>query len=181
MKAHFINSEAGRNNYEAATSDLFRITIILPALVGNEGRLTEHAIKVTGWRDFAPGLTEQKFMGAPRKFAKNESDSTQDLTITFTMNYDKDHRNYVKKALNKWRRLVHNSLTGSRVLKADYVGTVIIESFLRDETLVYKRILKNVFPYDSITGGIYDNDYSSNDTVEMDFKITGDWYQEEEQ
>lgn len=180
MKPHFINSKAGRENLEAYTTDLFRITLILPELVGDGTILTEHALKVTGWKDFAPTLTEQKYMNTPRKFAKNEADSSQDIAITFTMNYDKDHRNYVKRTLNNWRRLIFNPLTGARHLKADYVGTVIIEMFLRDETLVYKRILKNAFPYDAITGGLYDNDYSTNDTVEMELKITGDWYQEEE-
>lgn len=178
MLSHIKNSEAGRNAYEYHSDALFRVTFLPPATVSGSPILTEQCISVMGWKQPAPQNVQQKFMQASRNFASTEVEQTQEITCTFELNLNKSYENYVYNTISDWRKLVFNPTTGERGLKADYIGTIIIESFASNGEIYWTRTLKNVFPVGDMDS-IGQNDYASSEPVKLEQLFIADYYEED--
>lgn len=178
MLNHIKNSEAGRNAYEVVSDARFRVTLIPPAGVTNSSILTEQCISCTGWRMPGPEAVQQNFARSKRNYASPETDNTQVLALTFELNLNKTKQNYVYNTFRQWKMKVFNPLTGEEGLKADYIGTVIIEQYLPNGDVYWVRTVKNAWPTGDIES-FGQNDVATTDPAKLEITLTGDWYEEE--
>ena len=183
MLPHIKNSRAGVNREDPVYKSLFEVYFTIPqALQERFGEdvavLTEQVQKVSGLGtlDKGPSVGEQKFMGTSRSYLQSKLDSTShELTITITLNLRNGVDNYIYKLLRAWNRLGYNLSTGETTLKKDYVADwfkVVIANRAGD---IFKEVIyKDVMLIEGLSG--FDElDYTSNDHVDLEFKLKSDW------
>lgn len=176
---HIKNSEAGRNAYEYVADSRFRVTFIPPAGVIGEALLTEQCISCTGWRMPSPDTVQQSYGRSKRNYASADSgDTTQELTLTFELNLNNSQQNYVYNTIRAWKQKVFNPHTGEEGLKADYIGKLIIEQFLPNGDVYWKRVINNAFPKGDLNS-FGQNDVGTNDPAKLEQVFIGDWYDED--
>jgi len=145
---HFSNSQASLNKYEPVYLNQFEAQISCPNGVGGGSILIEHVTKVSGLSvDKSPGLTTQKYKFAKRNYAGGKpSETTMNVSISFTVNLNDANSMYIFKTLRQWSDLIYNPLTGAMGLKKDYTGNILISIFNKQGD-VYRRInCRDVFP-----------------------------------
>lgn len=180
MLSHFINSTAARDNFDIVHNNLFRVTMIPPAAIAPEPLITEHVMSVTGFTDRYPELVEQQFLQAKRKtVGVAPSDTTQEITILFSLNRNNKKQNYVWNFVKSWRRLAFNPATGETGLKKDYVGTIIVEQFDRKGDIMSTKTYHNAFPTGEI-GDLYDLDVTSEEPKQLSTNWHADWHGEDD-
>ena len=163
--------------------NLFEVYFTIPAAIQSQfgsdvAVLSEQIQKIggLGTLDKGVGVGEQKFMGTTRSYLKSKPDQTHhDLDITMAINLRNSTDNYVYKLLRAWNRLGYDLRTGESALKKDYVADwlkVVVANKAGD---IFKEIIfKDVMLVDGLEG--FDElDYSSEDIVEMNFKLRSDW------
>ena len=101
--------------------------------------------------------------------------TSHELTITITLNLRNGVDNYIYKLLRAWNRLGYNLSTGETTLKKDYVADwfkVVIANRAGD---IFKEVIyKDVMLIEGLSG--FDElDYTSNDHVDLEFKLKSDW------
>ncbi len=160
--------EAGIGKEEPVYSNNFIVTIIPPTGVGNGDLLNAHVQKIEGMST-NPGspVVEQNYKGATRSYASGLLEQTvNDLTMGFTANLNDSNQLYTYKILKAWKNRIHDPETGSRGLKKDYVGQIIVEQFNRNGD-VFRRVTYYDCWISSALSEI-SGDYTSGDLIPLD-------------
>lgn len=181
--SHYRNSTAAMGLYEVVSPALFEVDIKFPNVLGavNGSLMLEHVRSISGLDGVTPtiGNVVQKYKFAERHYAAAGPDKTSlELTITFTMNLNIAHENYIYIMLRKWYDMIYNPQNGQTRVKAEYAygSRLIINEHDRDGAIWRKIICLNVFPSTPPTGLNEDNYDSIGDakTVSITF-IVDDW------
>ena len=177
--SHFKNSVAATEGYEVVSPALFEVYITLPTLVTDDTNypvksvgekkygelLLEHVRSVSGLDGLTPtvGTVVQKYKFAERHYAAAGPDKTSlELALTFTMNLDDAHQNYIYNMLRKWYDLIYNPQNGQMLTKKQYTAGSFLEIYEHDRNGAIWRKVKcfNFFPSTPPTG-LNENNYDS--------------------
>lgn len=168
--SHYKSSYAARENWEVVSPALFEVYLSFPNLI-NKGNgmdsdlLFEHVRSISGLDGLTPavGNVVQKYKFAERHYAAAGPDKTSlELTITFTMNLNNYHENYVYNMLRKWYDLIYNPKTGGQLTKSEYAGGSAMDIYEYDRNGSIWRHVKchDFFPSTPPTG-LNDDNYDS--------------------
>jgi hypothetical protein len=175
---HFLNSKAATKWYEPFYQNLFEVTILPPDTVTGGSILIEHVNKISGLvQDKGSETIEQKYKFATRSYAAGvPTGTTNDLTVSFSLNLNDANELYVYKTIRDWFRLVYNPLTGEQGLKKDYIGTMIVTCYNRKGDIFWQRTFHDCIPKGDIPElGL---DYTVGESVAMDVGFRSDWWEE---
>jgi hypothetical protein len=175
---HILNSQIGTKLHEAFVTNLYRATLIPPTGVVSEPILTEAIVNVTGFKIPGPEVITQVFQTTKRGFASAEIDVIQNITIEFELNLNDAYQLYVLNKIKEWRAKIQDPLTGTRGLKKDYIGQIILENYARDGQIFWTRTLKHCFPFGELSGGAFELDYTSADPQRLSTQWHADYYTE---
>lgn len=177
MLSHVLNSESGKNSYEAHSDALFRVTFIPPAGVLGSELLTEQCKKVEGWRFPGPEAVTQSFMQAKRTQASVEINNIQEISTEFELNLNDALQNFVYDTIKAWKMKVYNPFTGERGLKKDFLGKIVIESFAANGDIYWTRTLHKVWPSGDLST-IGQNAYDTSEPVVLGATWTAEYFTE---
>ena len=176
--------------YEVVSPALFEVDIQFPKLInGTMGTdapvlMFEHVRSISGLDGVAPtvGNIVQKYKFAERHYAAAGPDKTSlELTITYTLNLNRSHENYIYNMLRKWYDLIYNPQNGQMLTKLDYAdgSRLYIREHDRNGAIWRNIICFNFFPSTPPTGLNEDNYDSVGDakTVSITF-IVDDWVEQ---
>jgi len=175
---HFLNSKAATKYYEPFYQNLFEVTILPPATVSGGSILIEHVNKIAGLtQDKGSETIEQKYKFATRSYASGvPTGTTNDITVSFSLNLNDANELYVYKTIRDWFRLVYNPLTGEQGLKKDYIGTLIVTNYNRKGDIFWQRTFHDCQPKGDMPE--LELDYGGVDKVDMDVAFRTDWWEE---
>jgi hypothetical protein len=174
--------------YEVVSPALFEVYLTFPnklnELNGNQELMFEHVRSISGLDGLTPtiGNVVQKYKYAERHYAAAGPDKTSlELTITYTLNINNAHENYIYNMLRKWYDLVYNPQNGQTLVKRDYAGGSIMNiiEYDRNGAIWRKITCLDFFPSTPPTGLNEDNYDSTGDakTVSITF-IVDNWVEE---
>ena len=150
----------------------------------NTDLLFQHVRSISGLDGLTPtvGNVVQKFKFAERHYAAAGPDKTSlELTITYTLNLNNSHENYVYNMLRKWYNLVYNPQNGQLLTKKEYAGGSVMTIYEHDRNgAIWRKITcLDIFPSTPPTGLNEDNYDNTGDakTVSITF-IVDDWVEE---
>jgi hypothetical protein len=185
--SHFRNSTAATNYYEVVSPAQFEVDLKFPTELGsvkNVEVIFEHVRSISGLDGVTPtvGSIVQKYKYAERHYAAAGPDKTSlELAITFTLNLDNNHENYIYTMLRKWYDTIYNPQNGQSLLKKNYAdgSKLTIVEYDRDGSIWRRITCFNVFPSTPPTGLNEDNYDSVGDakTLSITF-IVDDWVEE---
>ena len=189
--SHYRNSDAAVNMWEVVSPALFEVYLQFPTLIASDKKIKselmfQHVRSITGLDGLTPTISNvvQKYKYAERHYAGAGPDKTSlELTITYTLNLNNAHENYIYNMLRKWYDLVYNPQNGQTLVKKDYAGgsRLFIYEHDRDGSIWRKITCFNIFPSTPPTGLNDDNYDSTGDakTVSITF-IVDDWVEQTE-
>lgn len=186
--SHYRNSQAASGMWEVVSPALFEVYFKFPNILDNNNTwdgyqqlMFEHVRSITGLDGVTPtiGNVVQKYKFAERHYAAAGPDKTSlELTITFTMNLNNSHENYIYNMLRKWYDLVYNPQNGQTLTKKEYANgsSMTIIEHDRDGSIYREINCFNFFPSTPPTGLNDDNYDSMGDakTVSITF-LVDDW------
>ena len=190
--SHYRNSQAATQMWEVVSPALFEVYLTLPSiLVENkigggiiadcEQLMFEHVRSVSGLDGLTPsvGTVVQKYKFAERHYAAAGPDKTSlELTLTYTLNLNDAHQNYIYNMLRKWYDLIYNPQNGQILTKKQYASNSFMEIIEHDRNgAIWRRVhCYNFFPSTPPTGLNEDNYDSMGDakTVSITFMVD-DW------
>jgi hypothetical protein len=187
--SHYRNSTAAINYYEVVSPALFEVSLQFPNIINGDedikrDLLIEHVRSISGLDGLTPtvGNVVQKYKFAERHYAAAGPDKTSlELTLTYTLNLDNSHQNYVYNMLRKWYNLVYNPQNGRMLTKFNYAkgSRMFITEHDRDGSVWRRITCFDFFPSTPPTGLNEDNYDSTGDakTVSITF-IVDDWTEE---
>jgi hypothetical protein len=185
--SHYKNSEASREMYEVVSPALFEVYFTFPKLIQNgkyQSLMFEHVRSISGLDGVNPTVSNvvQKYKYAERHYAAAGPDKTSlELTITYTLNLDNAHQNYIYNMLRKWYYLIYNPQTGRMLTKKQYAEGSVLEIVEHDrDGAIWRRIkCLNFFPSTPPTGMNEDSYDSMGDakTVSITFMVD-DWVEQ---
>lgn len=158
--------------------NLFEVLLTPPPSVNNWEYVMEN-VKTVGGLDVekTPGLVEQIYKGAKRRYSGAMPDSTTaDISMSFEVNLNDSNSMYVYKGFRKWCDLIFDPLTGGMTLKKDYVGgPLIITVHNRAADVTRQYTFQVVWPMQSL--GMMDLDYSTGTTIwSLDILLAADYW-----
>ena len=187
--SHYKNSEAATEMWEVVSPALFEVYLKFPNYFEgsdkiNKEHLFQHVRSISGLDGLTPtfGNIVQKYKYAERHYAAAGPDKTSlELTITFTLNLNTSHENYIYNMLRRWYDLIYNPQNGQMLTKLQYAkGSIMeIKEHDRDGGIWRKITCLNFFPSTPPTGlneDSYDN-MGDAKTLSMTF-IVDDWVEE---
>ena len=172
--SHYTNSKVSMQQFEPVYNNLFDAIITPPKLITSGwDYVLESVTKVNGMTtDTLPGIVEQTFKGAKRRFAGALAESTTvDLVIGFNVNVADDLSLISYNGLRKWSDLIWNPRTGAMMLKKDYTGgpmTVFLKNKIGE--VLREWVFPTIWPMSALPA--IDLDYSDGGaiySVEMSF------------
>jgi hypothetical protein len=189
--SHYRYSEAATGLYEVVSPALFEVELYFPFIlnetvgVGNRAPvLLQHVRSISGIDGVTPtiGTVVQKYKFAERHYAAAGPDKTSlELTVTYTLNLDDNHQNYVYNMLRQWYNLIYNPQNGQTLTKAMYAkdSRLVIKEHDRNGDVWRKITCLDFFPSTPPTGLNEDNYDSMGDakTVSITF-IVDDWVEQ---
>lgn len=188
--SHYRSSEAATNMYEVVSPALFEVNFMFPSILTkndnnmNSMLMFEHVRSVSGLDGLTPavGTVVQKYKFAERHYASAGPDKTSlELTITYTLNLNHSHENYIYNMLRKWYNLIYNPQNGQMLTKKQYAdgSRLFITEHDRNGAIWRKITCFNFFPSTPPTGLNEDNYDSVGEakTVSITF-IVDDWVEE---
>lgn len=186
--SHYRNSEAATNMWEVVSPALFEVDITFPDLIKgyikNSSLMIEHVRSISGLDGLTPtvGNVVQKYKFAERHYAAAGPDKTSlELTITYTLNLNNSHENYIYNMLRKWYNLIYNPQNGQMLTKQEYAdgSRLYIREHDRNGAIWRKITCFNFFPSTPPTGLNEDSYDSVNDakTVSITFMVD-DWVEQ---
>jgi hypothetical protein len=186
--SHYKNSKAASSLYEVVSPALFEVDFTFPTLIKNDGIDTElmfqHVRSISGLDGVNPtvGNVVQKFKFAERHYASAGPDKTSlELTITYTLNLNDTHENYIYNMLRKWYNLIYNPQNGQMLTKKQYAEGSMMRIYEHDRNgAIWRKITcYDFFPSTPPTGLNDDNYDSVGDakTVSITF-IVDDWVEQ---
>ena len=187
--SHYRNSEAATGMYEVVSPALFEVYFTFPTFLTDDGKIDtdlmfEHVRSISGLDGLTPtvGNVVQKYKFAERHYAAAGPDKTSlELTITYTLNINDEHENYIYNMLRKWYDLIYNPQNGQTLVKKNYAGGSIMTIYEHDRGgAIWRKVTcLDFFPSTPPTGLNEDNYDSMGDakTVSITF-IVDDWVEE---
>ena len=186
--SHYRNSDAAANMWEVVSPALFEVYLTFPDVlkgyIQNADLLFQHVRSISGLDGVTPSIATvvQKFKYAERHYAAAGPDKTSlELAITYTLNLNDAHENYIYTMLRKWYDLVYNPQNGQTLTKKEYAKGSILKILEHDRNgSIWRRITCfNFFPSTPPTGLNDDNYDSMGDakTVSITFMVD-DWVEE---
>ena len=164
--SNFKNSHAAVNKWEVVNPALFEVTILPPALDGDQDDKTtqlllEHVRSISGLDGLNPpvGKVIQKYKQADRVYLGVPEQTHLELQITFSLNLNDSNENYIYTTLRKWYNKGFNPATGQYGLKKDYSGSMVIVEYNRDGSIWRKVTCINVIPEQP--QGLNDDNYDN--------------------
>ena len=186
--SHYRNSVAADEMYEVVSPALFEVELTFPKelrgkVIGTD-ILLEHVRSISGLDGVTPtiGTVVQKYKYAERHYAAAGPDKTSlELTITYTLNLNSHHENYVYNMLRQWYNLVYNPQNGQTLTKFRYASEskLVINEYDRNGDIWRRITCFDIFPSTPPTGLNEDNYDSMGDakTVSITF-IVDDWVEQ---
>lgn len=187
--SHYRNSTAATGMYEIVSPALFEVHLTFPELIKgdtgmNSDLLIEHVRSISGLDGVTPtvGTVVQKYKFAERHYASAGPDKTSlELQITYTLNLNDKHENYIYNMLRKWYNLIYNPQNGQTLVKEQYASGSILTIYEYDRGgAIWRKITCfNFFPSTPPTG-LNENNYDSvgdAKTVSITFMVD-DWVEE---
>lgn len=172
--SHYKNSHAAVNKWEPVNQSLFEVTILPPALDGQQDDLTttlllEHVRSIGGLDDINPsvGLIVQKFKFAERHYAGGPEKTSVTLSVNFSLNLNDANENYIYTTLRKWTNRIYNPANGALGLKKQYCGSMVIVEYNRDGSIWRKLTCTDLFPTGQVTGMGEKNYDNVNDAAQL--------------
>ena len=187
--SHYQNSNAARQMWEVVSPALFEVDLTFPTLINgdksiNKDLLIEHVRSISGLDGLTPtvGNVVQKYKFAERHYAAAGPDKTSlELQITYTMNLNNEHQNYVYNMLRKWYNLIYNPQNGQMLTKPQYASGSRMKIYEYDRNGAIWRTIHcfDFFPSTPPTGLNDDNYDSVGDakTVSITFMVD-DWVEQ---
>lgn len=188
--SHYRNSEAADKMYEVVSPALFEVELTFPNEISGKlnalqtAILFEHVRSISGIDGVTPtiGTVVQKYKYAERHYAAAGPDKTSlELAITYTLNLNNHHENYVYNMLRQWYNLVYNPQNGQTLTKKRYAGgsKLVINEYDRNGDIWRRITCFDIFPSTPPTGLNEDNYDSMGDakTVSITF-IVDDWVEQ---
>lgn len=192
--SHYRNSAAATGKYEPVSPALFEVLFVLPKILRNasgaeshtqiQDLMFEHVRSITGLDGLTPavGNIVQKYKFAERHYAAAGPDKTSlELTITFTLNLNSEHENYIYNILRRWYDLIYNPQNGQTLTKSQYASgsLMTIKEHDRDGSIWRQIICFDFYPSTPPTGLNEDNYDSVGDvkTLSITF-IVDDWVEQ---
>ena len=188
--SHYKNSEAAKGMFEVVSPALFEVYFKFPSKIDqlnngtNQELMFQHVRSISGLDGLTPtvGNVVQKYKFAERHYAAAGPDKTSlELTITYTLNINDAHENYIYNMLRKWYDLIYNPQNGQSLVKKDYAGGSLMTIYEhdRDGAIWRKVTCLNFFPSTPPTGLNEDNYDSTSEakTVSITFMVD-DWIEE---
>lgn len=187
--SHYRNSDAATNMWEVVSPALFEVYFTFPYIIAGDRRnnselMFQHVRSVSGLDGLTPtiGNVVQKYKYAERHYAAAGPDKTSlELTITYTLNLNDSHENYVYNMLRRWYDLVYNPQNGQTLTKSQYARGSLMDIYEHDRDGSIWRHIRcyDFFPSTPPTGLNEDNYDSMGDakTVSITF-IVDDWVEE---
>lgn len=184
MLPHYRNFKAAIDMFEPVVGSQFEITFILPDSAKNKEEnnimLLQHVKNIDGLDGLNPSIEaiQQKGRYIDRSYASFPSQTSLDLSMTFTMNLNDYNDNYIYNALKQWVRMTWDIKTGMASLKKFYTGKMIIVQYNRDGSIWRKITCEQVFPTGQLSG-LGSLSYDSHDAQEITLNVKCDLYDEE--
>lgn len=186
--SHYRNSDAAVNMWEVVSPALFEVYLKFPTLingkVASQDLMFQHVRSISGLDGLTPtvGNVVQKFKFAERHYAAAGPDKTSlELTITYTLNINDAHQNYIYNSLRRWYDLVYNPQNGQMLTKKQYAKGSLMTIYEHDRNgAIWRKITCiDFFPSTPPTGLNEDSYESTGDakTVSITF-IVDDWIEE---
>jgi hypothetical protein len=186
--SHYRNSQAAQHMWEVVSPAMFEVYFTFPTLLQTNdidtGLMFEHVRSISGLDGLTPtvGNVVQKFKFAERHYAAAGPDKTSlELQITYTLNLNDSHENYIYNMLRKWYNLIYNPQNGQVLTKKQYAGGSVMEIVEHDRSGEIWRRIKcfDFFPSTPPTGLNDDNYDSMGDakTVSITFMVD-DWVEQ---
>ena len=186
--SHYKNSDAATHMWEVVSPALFEVYLTFPRIlqgkISNPDLMVQHVRSISGLDGLTPTITNvvQKYKYAERHYAAAGPEKTSlELTITYTLNLNDAHENYIYNMLRKWYDLVYNPQNGQTLVKKDYAGGSIMKIYEHDRNgAIWRKVTcLDFFPSTPPTGLNEDNYDSTGDakTVSITF-IVDDWVEE---
>ena len=186
--SHYRYSAAATNMWEVVSPALFEVYLTFPEILKPDTTSTDlmfqHVRSISGLVGATPtiGNVVQKYKFAERHYAAAGPDKTSlELTITYTLNLNDTHENYVYNMLRRWYDLVYNPQNGQTLTKKQYASGSLLDIYEHDRDGAIWRHIKcfNFFPSTPPTGLNEDNYDNMGDakTVSITF-IVDDWVEE---
>lgn len=187
--SHYQNSTAATSMYEVVSPAMFEVYITFPSLIKNSpgmdtNLMFEHVRSISGLDGLTPnvGTVVQKFKFAERHYAAAGPDKTSlELSITYTLNLNNSHQNYIYNMLRSWYNLIYNPQTGQMLTKQQYAKGSRLEIVEHDRNgAIWRKITCfDFFPSTPPTGLNEDNYDSVGDakTVTITFMVD-DWVEQ---
>ena len=186
--SHYKNSDAATHMWEVVSPALFEVYLTFPTIlqgkISNPDLMVQHVRSISGLDGLTPTITNvvQKYKYAERHYAAAGPDKTSlELTITYTLNINDAHENYIYNMLRKWYDLVYNPQNGQTLVKKDYAGGSIMKIYEHDRNgAIWRKVTcLDFFPSTPPTGLNDDNYDNTGDakTVSITF-IVDDWVEE---
>lgn len=185
-KQHFTNSKVATANMEPVYKELFDIIITPPDLIANNPEwsgigkeiLLEEITGITGLDvDIMPSIITQEFKGTKRNFVGVVPDNTSvSFSISFELNLNDANQNFVYNAFRAWGDLQYDPLTGTQLLKKDYVSLAGISMAAFNKKFdVHRKIeIKNVMLADKIQ--VFDKSYGAGSKEVLTMPFVGDYF-----
>ena len=189
--SHYRNSQAATQNWEVVSPALFEVYFTFPGIISSHQDMSpqlmfEHVRSISGLDGLTPnvGTVVQKYKFAERHYAAAGPDKTSlELTITYTLNLNNSHENYIYNMLRKWYNLIYNPQNGQMLTKREYASGSRMTIYEHDRDGAIWRQIKcfDFFPSTPPTGLNEDNYDSVGDakTVSITF-IVDDWVEQME-
>jgi hypothetical protein len=176
--------------YEVVSPALFEVELRFPTELdgilkpSDTSILFEHVRSISGLDGVTPtiGTVVQKYKYAERHYAAAGPDKTSlELAITYTLNLNDHHQNYVYNMLRRWYNLIYNPQNGQTLTKKRYAGgsILVINEYDRSGDIWRRITCFDIFPSTPPTGLNEDNYDSMGDakTVSITF-IVDDWVEQ---
>lgn len=156
--AHYRNAKAATDNWEPVYLNQFELSLSPPTGIdpgsgnNNQNLLLEQVKKVSGLEfDKNPGVVEQHYKGAKRRYAGAKPETTTiDMTVDFEINLNNNNSMYTYKTLRQWSDLIYNPNTGAKGLKKDYIGSATLIIFNKAGDIFKKYRMPSIFPMTAI-------------------------------
>lgn len=175
--SHYKNSRASMQNEEPVYLNQFEVSLVTPTGLNAGDLLIQSIKKVSGIDiDKMPGLSEQNFKQAKRRYASAKVETTTvDIVIDFEVNVNDANSMYVYKTLKQWCNLVYDPLTGRMGLKRDYIGGPLTLSLHTKAGDVLRQMtFPVIFPMSSLTP--LELDYSSEEIYTVSITFAADYW-----
>lgn len=177
---HYKQSRPSSSSWEPVIPSYFRMILMPPAAVGADtDLLIEHIISVGGLDNINPAVdaVTQKSRWIDRSYASQPNQTYFDLALTFSLNLNDIHENYVYTTIRKWANMSFNPKTGRFGLKRDYRGGAVLDQFDRDGSIWRRIEFSDMFPTGQITG-MGDVNIDTKDPAQLSVTFRADNYLE---